>query len=252
MGSTPLSISAVIICRNEVRSIRACISALLGCVDEIVVIDSGSSDGTLDVLRSMGIEPIFHSFEGYGKQKQYAISQAKNLWVLSVDADEILSEDLRNELVHLNVDPEVSAYRVFRRFRFLGRTFLHGHGATDRPTRVFRTDRCRYDSASVHESVIVEGRIGLLGGEMLHESYIDLAQYFEKFNRYTTLAAEDLVRSGRKRSVVISGMTIPFYFLKHYVLWGHYRNGIHGFIWSILSSFYPFVKVAKAWALRKQ
>ncbi len=195
---------------------------------------------------------MFHGFEGYGNQKQYAVSLAKNLWVLSVDADEIVSKELGNELLSLSSEPDVSAFRIPRRFRFLGRTFLHGHGAKDAPTRLFRTDRCRYDNAGVHESVIVEGEIGVLRGEMLHESYIDLAQYFEKFNRYTTLASEDLARSGRTRSVVITGMTIPFYFIKHYVLWGHYRNGIHGFVWSILSSFYPFVKVAKGWALRKQ
>lgn len=252
MNSAILPISAVIICKNEVRSIRSCLEALKGHVDEIVVVDSGSTDGTLDVVRSEGLVPVFHAFEGYGKQKQYACSLARHLWVLSIDADEVISRELGQELKAFQGSPNISAYRLRRRFRFLGRTFKYGHGATDLPIRLFRTDKCGFDDADVHESVIVEGEIGRLEGEMLHESYVDLDQYIEKFNRYTSIAAEQIVDSGRSRSVVVTGLLIPFYFFKNYVVWGNVFNGTHGLIWSLLSSFYPFVKVAKAWALRKQ
>ncbi|MCX6141024.1 MAG: glycosyltransferase family 2 protein [Candidatus Kapabacteria bacterium] len=251
MPSSRPHISAVLICHNEVSSIPGCIQALRGCCDEIVVVDSGSTDGTLELLREMGIRTVHRDFDGYGKQKRYACSLARNQWILSIDADEILSEQLSKELQSFKDDGQSVAYRLPRRFRFLGKTFLHGHGSLDHPIRLFRKDVCEFDEALVHESVIVNGAVGKMRYEIVHESYINLGQYLTKFDRYTTLGAERLIFENRNRSVVLSGISIPIYFIKQYLIWGHYRNGVHGFVWSILSSLHPFVKVAKAWAMRK-
>ncbi len=232
-------------------NIGVCLDALKNVVDEIVVVDSGSTDGTLDILRAHGIAPYHHPFTGYGTQKQYAVSCARNRWVLSIDADEVLTPGLGDEIRSFRPEPGVHAYRIPRRFRFLGRTFRHGHGSVDHPIRLFDRERAGFNDAPVHESVNVEGGIGCLRGEMMHESYVSLEQYFAKFDRYTTLGAQKLVQQGRYRSPVIAGLLIPLYFIKHYVVWGHFRNGVEGFIWATLSSFHAFVKVGKAWALRK-
>lgn len=244
-------ISAVIICHNEADSIVGCIQAVKGCCDEIVVVDSGSSDGTVGLLQEMGITAVHHDFVGYGQQKRYACSLAKNSWILSIDADEMVSEEMAAELRSFQDEGHFVAFRLSRRFRFLGRTFLHGHGSVDHPIRLFRRDRCEFDEAVVHESVVVNGHIGKITSEMLHESYTTLSQYLVKFDRYTTLGAKKLISEDVHRSVVMSGLSIPIYFVKQYFVWGHYRNGIEGFIWAVLSSFHPFVKVAKAWAMRK-
>ncbi len=244
-------ISAVIICRNEEDNIGTCISAVLPWVDEVVVVDSGSTDATLDVIQSFGIRPVHHEFEGFGRQKQFACSLATHPWILSLDADEVVSPELGQHIRTTLMGSTNTAFRLTRRFRFLGRTFMHGHGAVDYPIRLFKKDLCSFDDSLVHESVQVTGSIGRIEGELLHTSYTSLDQYLTKFNSYTSLGAQKLVTQGTYRGPIGAALLLPLYFLKHYVVWGNVLNGRQGLIWSILSTLYPFVKVCKAWAARK-
>jgi len=243
-------ISAVIICFNEADRIGATLESIQWC-DEIVVVDSGSTDGTQKIAESYGSKVIQRTFSGYGKQKQFACSQAIHPWILSVDSDEVVSVELSLEIRTAIVDSKHVAFKIPRRFRFLGRTFRYGSSSVDHPTRLFRSEYCRYNDAVVHESVVVQGSVGELREEILHDSYRSIDHYFQKFNEYTTKAAEALVQKNTDRSVVGSIASFPLYFIKHYLVGGHILNGKEGLLWSLLSSFYPIVKVAKAWSLKK-
>jgi len=238
-------ISVIIITFNESDRIESTLRSLSWCKD-VVVVDSGSTDETQVIAEKMGARVVYRQFSGYGEQKQFACSLAKHPWILSIDADEVLSEKLSIEIQCAITTESFSAYRIPRRFRFLGRTFTHGRSSVDYPTRLFRRDHGGFDSAIVHESVVVTGAISRLQGEMLHDSYRNLHHYFEKFNDYTTKAAEQMISKGVHRSLVVTIVSLPLYFIKHYIIGGHILNGREGLLWSLLSSWYPVVKVAKA------
>lgn len=238
-------VSAVIITMNEAATIERCVRALSWC-DEIIVVDSGSTDATVETCRRLGCRVEHHPFAGFGAQKRHAVSLASHRWVLNIDADEVVSVALAEEIRAVLADPTDAGYRLPRRFHFLGRRFGRGRGSCDHPIRLFRRDMAGYSDDAVHESVKVNGTIGTITHEMEHHSYVSLSQYVQKFDRYTSLAAQDLQRRGIHRSIVATFLTIPLYFLKHYVVSGHWMNGIHGLVWSVFSSWYPFVKVAKS------
>lgn len=243
-------ISTVIIAFNEADRIEATLLSVSWCSD-IVVVDSGSTDGTQAIAEKHGARVIHHPFTGYGEQKQFACDQALNSWVLSLDADEVLSNELQQEIQQTTLQTGPSAYRIPRRFRFLGRTFTHGRSSVDFPIRLFDKNRCGFNDAVVHESVVVTGDVATFRGEMLHDSYRDIHHYFEKFNEYTTRGAQQLRSHNRSRSLILTCITLPLYFIKHYIVGGHILNGLEGFLWSLFSSWYPLVKVAKAGMLSK-
>ncbi|MBN9400574.1 MAG: glycosyltransferase family 2 protein ['Candidatus Kapabacteria' thiocyanatum] len=245
-------ISAVIITLNEEESILECLEALRWC-SEIIVVDSGSTDRTVDLARSSGCRVEHHNFTGYGAQKRYACSLARYPWILSLDADEVLSADLANEIcTTLDDEPRHLVYSLPRRFVFLGKVFAHGRGSCDYPLRLFRKDSAEFSLDTVHEHLITTGSTGRMKHEMLHYSYRSIDHYLEKFNRYTSLAATALVERGKRRSVAATALMLPLYFVKHYLIGGHCLNGWQGLVWSVLSTWYPFVKVAKATDLARK
>ncbi len=238
-------ISVIIITFNESDRIEATLRSISWCED-VVVVDSGSTDGTQAIAERMGARVVYREFTGYGEQKQFACKLAAHPWILSLDADEVVSKELSLEIQFAVKGESNSAYQIPRRFRFLGRTFTHGRSSVDYPTRLFRSGHAEFNSALVHESVVVEGDISRLQGEMLHDSYRNLHHYFEKFNEYTSAAADQMIMNGVRRSVLFTVLSMPLYFIKHYFIGGHILNGKEGLLWSLLSSLYPVVKVAKA------
>lgn len=239
------TISAILITRNEAAIIDRCLAALRWC-DEIIVVDSESTDDTVERCRGYGARVVTRAFHGYGEQKNAALALATSTWVLSVDADEVVTAELAASIQRVIERPKHNAYILNRRFVFLGKRLQHGRGSVDRVVRLFRRGKATFSDATVHEHVIVNGSVGSVTGEMDHYSYGSIAQVIEKFNTYTTLAGASLRAQPRQRSVVGTFLAWPVYFLKFFVMHGHWRNGIHGFVWSVLSSWYPFLKVAKA------
>ena len=195
MTSRP-AVSAVLITRDAERLLAEVLAALGWC-DETLVVDSGSTDRTVAIAQAHGARVIRRPFDGFGPQKQFAAEQAAHDWVLAIDADEIISPELAREIqatlhaVGAGTVRDV-AFEIPRSLVFLGRLMRYGGEHRTPQLRLFDRRHGRYTPALVHERVVVDGPIGRLRCEMLHDSYAGLDDYFEKFNRYTTAAAQML------------------------------------------------------------
>ena len=237
-------LSAVLITHNEERDVARTLDAL-AFADEIVVVDSHSTDRTVEVCRAYGARVVTHRFRGFGPQKQFAVSLATHDWVLCVDADEVVTPELArsiHELLSTEADPPCAAYRVPFRTVFMGRPLRHG--ARELHVRLFDRRRAGWDDASVHESVVVQGRIGTLAGHVLHATARDVAEAIEKLNAYTTRAANE--RRGRPvrgtATLLFAGI---YHFFRHFLLRGQFLNGVPGFTLSMLLAVGSVVKHVK-------
>lgn len=240
-----VKISAVIITHNESRNIRRTLSRLYWC-DEIVILDSHSTDDTVAICREFGCRVFFKKFEGYGVQKKYAVEQAQNDWVLCLDADEVLSDDLIREIVsEFNAGPAFAGYQLPMNLVFLGKEFRHGKESQRYFLRLFRKTQGTFNEARVHEKIELEGKTGKMKHALQHFSYNNLRHWYEKMDRYTTLGAEEAVRKGKKKSVLALVFAIPYYFIRYYFLERNFLNGLEGFYWSVFNSYYHFTKYAK-------
>lgn len=246
-------ISAVIITYNESRNIVRALRAVKWC-DEIVVVDSGSTDNTVDLCKQYGCKVIYNQFEGYGLQKAFAVSLAINDWILSIDADEVVSEELRNEILSIFRSDNIaySGFYLPITLFFLGRQFRFGSEARNPHLRLFNRKHGNFIPSIVHEKIVVEGKTRLLKHEILHYSYSNIHNYFQKFNEYTTIGAKQLFSINKRTNILLIVLHLPFTFFKYYILRGCILNGIPGFEWSLFSSFYPIVKYFKLLELHNQ
>jgi glycosyltransferase involved in cell wall biosynthesis len=242
-------LTVLIPCKNERANIRSCIESVRAVADEILVADSGSTDGTLRIAREMGCRIIEREYVCSADFKNWAIPQASHPWVLVVDADERMTPELASEILKtLSLQNPKDGYRVAFRTFFLGHELKHGGWSTGTSLRLFRRE-CRYQNVWVHADVQVpSGRVGRLRHKMLHYTYWSVEQYFEKFNRYTSHAARDMQTNGRRLSVLRMMTHPPLNFLKFYILRGGFLDGVPGLLMAALSAYYGFVKYAKLWA----
>ena len=242
-------LTVLIPCKNERANIRSCIESVRAVADEVLVADSGSTDGTLDIARQLGCRLIEREYVCSADFKNWAIPQASHPWVLVVDADERMTPELASEILKVLSSPNPKdGYRIAFRTFFLGHELKHGGWSTGTSLRLFRRD-CRYQDVWVHADVIVpSGRVGRLRHKFLHYTYWSVEQYFEKFNRYTTHAARDMQAHGRRPSVLRMITHPPLNFLKFYVVRGGFLDGVPGLLMAALSAYYGFVKYAKLWA----
>ncbi|GAB3328609.1 glycosyltransferase family 2 protein [Larkinella ripae] len=248
-------VSAVLITFNSARILPAVLNALQWCAERVVV-DSGSTDQTLAIAEQAGCRIIHRGFEGFGLQKGFAVEQARHHWVLVVDADEIVTEELRTE-IQLRLAEVETGTLDFRGFEvpislvFLGRLMRHGGEYKMPHLRLFDKRFGNYNAARVHEDVVLNAPVGRLTHHMLHDSYGSLHEYFEKFNRYTTAGARDLQSRGKSDAVAQVVFRLPLTFLKEYILKRNVLNGYPGFVWSLFSAMYPVVKYAKLRELQR-
>ena len=236
--------SVAIITLNAATQLEACLQSVR-FADDIVVVDSGSTDGTQALAERYGARVIDQTWLGFGPQKQFAVNAARHDWVLCLDADERVTPQLQTAIEHTLTQPTNSAYRFARCNRFLGRYLKHGEGYPDWSLRLFDRRQARWSDDAVHEKVVANGIVGTLQGDLLHDSAETLAAYLTKQNRYTTLAAEMALQAGKRASFGRIAFSPIIRFIKFYLIRQGFRDGLPGLIHIAIGCMNSFVKYAK-------
>jgi glycosyltransferase involved in cell wall biosynthesis len=242
------SLSVVVVTLNEEERIRACLESV-AWADEVIVVDAESHDKTAAIARELTDHVFVRPWPGFAAQKNFGIDQAHGEWILSLDADEVVSPALREE-----IQAEVAGagrhqgYSVPRRNVFWDRWVRHGGLYPDWQLRLFRRGRGRFVARAVHESVVVDGSVGRLRGHLEHRSYRDVADFLERTDRYTTLAADDWLAGGRGTRPFADLVARPLgRFFGMYVWRGGFLDGWRGFLLAVLYGYYVFMRSAKIW-----
>ena len=246
-------ISAVLNAKNEQGVVRACLESIKW-VDEIVVVDSGSVDHTPDIARSFGAKHSFNrDFRGHAAQKNVALDKCTCEWILLLDADEVLSPELAEEIKQTLEDPKFEAYWIPRLNLFLGRWMRHGGVYPDRKLRLFKRGRARVqEGVGPHGTPQYDGPKGTLKHDLMHYAYPTLELYLDHMNAYSSEITEVIVKSGKtSRSLVAfvwNGVLNPIAtFIKNYIFRLGFLDGREGFLFHLNHSFYIHWKYAKAW-----
>ena len=240
-----MKITATIITLNEERNIVRAIESLR-CCDEILILDSDSTDRTVELAQNLGARVIESGWRGYSGQKNWAAEQATYDWILSLDADEALSEALEAEIWSLKKrGPDCDAYTMPRLARYLGRWILHSGWYPDRKVRLYHRAKARWCGDVVHESVHADGRVGHLEANILHFTCDSLSEHVKSLDRYTTLAAQDLVARQARIGLWRLIFDPPWTFIKTYFLQRGFLDGLEGVIIAYMAAFYTFLKYSK-------
>ena len=243
-------LSVTVITRNEAADIGEALASVR-FADEIVVVDSCSTDETVAIAQRHADRVVVREWPGYIEQKNYAASIATHDWILSLDADERVTPELASEIGRrLAGDPREAAFRIPRVTFHLGRWIRTTDWYPDFQARLYDRRQARWSGRYVHESVTADGAIGTLRGELQHYAYRDISDHLETIDRYTTYAARQMYESGRRAGLLQIAGHPPLAFLRNYVAKGGIRDGMPGLIVSALNSYYVFLKFAKLWELQ--
>lgn len=240
-----MSLSVIIITKNEEHNIRRCLDSVKWA-DEIILIDSQSTDKTVEIAMGYGAKIYSPEWRGYGPAKQEGVKKATGEWILSIDADEEVTPELAEEIKKtLDSESNYNGYLINRHTNFLGKWINHCGWYPDYLLRLFRKESGNFNDALIHEKVEINGKTRELKAELLHYSYPNLETYLERFNRYTTLGAEAAFAKGKKaRNFDI--VFRPFIsFIDHFITHQGFQDGLEGFIISVLSSMAVMVKYVK-------
>ena len=242
-------LSVTVVAKNEAADLGAALASV-AWADEIVVVDSHSTDGTVAIARQYTDRVVVHDWLGHIEQKNYAASLASHDWILSLDADERVTSELATELqgVRAGAPPE-AAFRIPRVTWHLGRWIRTTDWYPDYQTRFYDRRRAKWTGRYVHEALTTQGATGQLRGEIQHYAYRDIAEHLETIDRYTTLAARQMHEDGRRAGFLQLAGHPPLAFLRNYVARGGIRDGLPGFIISSMNAYYVFLKFAKLWEL---
>lgn len=244
-------LSVIIITKNEGANIQACLDSV-AFADEIVVVDSGSTDDTVDIARKAGAVVIQTDWPGFGPQKNRALDAATGEWVLSIDADERITPELADEIRATVRNPAADAYDISRRSWYCGRFIEHSGWAPDYVTRLFRRGTARFSDHIVHERLLPDGAVKRLNGLMLHYSFLDFSQVLQKVDSYSTLSARQAYEKGR-RATVLDALLHGFWaFIRTYFFRLGLLDGAHGLALAVSNAEGSYYRYLKIWQLEQQ
>jgi (heptosyl)LPS beta-1,4-glucosyltransferase len=240
-------ISVIVIAKNEAHNIEACLESV-SFADDIVVVDAESTDSTVRKARKYATSVYVKPWQGFAFAKQFAVQQTKNSWILWLDADERVMPELADEIKKIiSNNPKQAAFTVARRAYFLNKWIRHSGWYPGRVARLFHKDRAEFNDAAVHEGLNIHGSIGELRSDLYHFTDPNIYHYFSKFNRYTTLAADELAKKEKKFNLTDVIIRPWWQFVKMYFIRCGFLDGIHGLLLALFSSAYVFTKYAKLW-----
>ena len=245
------SLSVIVITRNESARLEACLASV-AFASERVVLDNGSTDDTPAIAQALGARVArTEDWPGFGAQKNRALDLATGDWVLSIDADERVTPQLREQVEAVLADPRFDAYTVNRRSSYCGQYMRHSGWYPDRLVRLFRRGSARFSDHAVHESLQVRGTIGRLDGELLHESYADFEAVLDKVNRYSTAGAHDLHRRGVRGSPGKALGHGLWAFLRTYLFKRGFLDGRLGLALAISNAEGTYYRYVKLWLMQR-
>lgn len=244
------TVSAIVVCFNEEENIRRCLESVRWC-DEIVVVDSFSTDGTVAICRQYTQRVIQRAWAGYRDQKAFAHSQATKDWVLLVDADEQVTPELCNEIQEAleAYGDQYCAFAIPRLVFYLNRWWWRGGWYPDFDVRLFRRERATWGGADPHEKVLVDGKVRRLSHPLHHYSYRNIEDHLQRINRFTSISCRELAREGKRWHLVDALARPAFRFFRSYILKRGFLEGFGGFYVAVTAAVYVFLKYAKLWEL---
>ena len=245
-----MSLSVALLTYNSERKLEEVLESVKGIADEIVALDSGSTDRTLEILKSYGAKVYQREFDNFVNQKNYLLSLTTKEWVLFLDDDEVLTPQLASSIEEALKNSQFDGYYLNRLTNYLGRWIKHAW-YPDWQLRLAKREKCRWVGSEVHESLKVEGRVGYLKGDMLHYSYSSVSEHLSKIDRYSTLYARGALKRGKKFSLLKLLTSPAGAFVRRYFLKRGFLDGFEGFVLSVMASYYTFLKYLKLWELEK-
>lgn len=237
-------LSVIIITKNEAQHISHCIQSI-DWVDEIIVFDSGSTDNTVEICRQFGAKVFITDWPGFGPQKQRALNKATHDWVLSIDADELISESLKNEILNSIKSSEFNGFEIPFLSFYCGKLIKHGGWKSEHHLRLFKRNHSQFTPDIVHENILVQGKISTLENPIMHYSYTDQEEVLRKINLYSTLGAENLFRKGHKSNIAKATTKGLWMFFRNYFIRGGFIDGVEGLMLAISSAEVTFYKYLK-------
>jgi len=241
-------VSATIICKNEEHNIEDCLKSVAWC-DEVVVVDSGSTDKTVELAKKHTAKVLFHEWPGYIEQKNYALDQATGDWILSLDADERCTPELQAALTREleSADPALAGIEVKRHVKYLGAWINHGGWYPDWKLRVVRKGKARWGGVNPHDKLIPEGPVRRIDADLHHFTYKDFTHQIRIINHFSDVVCAEYVKAGRKPSIFQAVFHPPWKFFETYILKLGILDGFPGFVIAGGTAFFIFARYVKLW-----